>query len=438
MNITVAKFGGTSMGTAETIRAVAEILRKISGGAVAVVSATSGTTDALIKLGELAVNGDNWTVEFENLAGKHRKICEELEVAAGIDNLWRNVRDLLEELTEKKEMPLNIYDLLIGFGERISSKILAGYLNKNGVKAKVVDAYKIIFTDNNFTEGNVDFEKTDVVVREIILPLLEKGVLPVITGFVGQSEDGQYITLGRGGSDYTGGIVAAALAAKELQIWTDVNGIFNADPRLINGAAALPEVSFNEASELAYFGAKVLHPKTIQPAVKKNIPVKVLNTFSPDSPGTVIDNIETESIKSVSSKKGISIINICSSGMLNAHGFLAKIFDVFAKHKVIVDVISTSEVSVSVTVDKVIKPELIEELETFSRVNVYEKMAIICLVGGGIKADSEVLGKMFSAISGYSVSMVSQGASQRNITFLVEESNASEIVKILFNTFFKQ
>lgn len=426
------------MGTAEAIRAVEGILKKIPDNAVAVVSATSGTTDILIKLGKMAVDGENWASEFENLVKKHRVICDALNVNPEIDDLWKNVRELLEERNGKKEMPLNTYDLLIGFGERISSRILAEYLNKNEVKAEAVDAYKIIFTDNDFTEGNVNFEKTDVAVRKTILPLLEKGVLPVITGFVGQSKDGQYITLGRGGSDYTGGIVAAALAAKELQIWTDVNGIFNADPRLIPGAAALQKVSFDEASELAYFGAKVLHPKTIQPAVKKNIPVKVLNTFDPDSPGTVIDNSETESIKSISSKKGISIINICSSGMLNAHGFLAKIFDVFAKQKVVVDVISTSEVSVSVTVDKEIKPELIEELETFSRVNIYKKMAIICLVGGGIKANSEVLGKMFSAISGYSVSMVSQGASQRNITFLVEESKSQEIVKILFNTFFKQ
>lgn len=438
MNITVAKFGGTSMGTAESMRAVMEILRGLSGEKIAVVSATSGTTDGLIGLGKIAAEGNDWHGEFSALREKHRKICEELGAEVELDDLWNEITGLLERAMAAKSLPKNEYDHLIGFGERISSRILAGFLVASGMTAEAVDAHDFIFTDDNFMEANVDFEKTNTAVVARLRPLLEKGVLPVVTGFIGQAPNGEYTTLGRGGSDYTGGIVAAALGAKELQIWTDVDGIFNSDPRLIPQAAALPSVSFNEASELAYFGAKVLHPKTIKPAIRKNIPVRVLNTFNPQAPGTLIDNTETESIKSVSFKKGIRIINICSSGMFEAHGFMAKIFDVFARQQVVVDVVATSEVSVSVTVDREVKPELLAELEAFSRVTIYENMAIVCVVGNGLKTHPDILGRMFSAIAGYPVSMVSQGASQRNVTFLVEEKVAPEIVKILFNTFFKQ
>ncbi|MFA5820795.1 MAG: lysine-sensitive aspartokinase 3 [Candidatus Gracilibacteria bacterium] len=438
MNITVAKFGGTSMGNAQAISQVADILEATAGGKVAVVSATSGTTDMLLKLGDLAVSGKSWKKEFEELKAKHAGILNELKVEVDLADFFKEIKGLLEGVGMIKEMSLSANDRLVSFGERISSRILAAILKKRGVGSEAVDAFEIIFTDNDFKHGNVDFEKTDKAVAEKILPMLEKNIVPVVTGFIGQSESGKYITLGRGGSDYTGGIVAAALGASELQIWTDVEGIFNADPRIVKEAGPIEKVSFNEASELAYFGAKVLHPKTIQPAVKKGIPVKVLNTFNPSAKGTLINEEETNSLKSVSSKKGISVINICSSGMLNAHGFMAKIFEVFAKHKVAVDVVATSEVSVSITVDSAVPDGLMEDLKKIGAVTLQEKMAIICLVGNGIKNDSTVLGKMFSAVTGHNISMVSQGASQRNVTFLTREEEATEIVQTLFKTFFKK
>lgn len=431
----VAKFGGTSMGTAESIRQVADILMK--GNMVAVVSATSGTTDQLIGLGEKAVTGDEWHGVLEGLVARHAGIIDELGVELDLSYFWEDIERLVAGTSMIGELSLSARDRLIGFGERISSEILAAYLNSKGKNAQAFDAFGLIFTDNNFSEGNVDFAKSYKTVAEVLKPVLANGVIPVITGFVAQAENGHYITLGRGGSDYSGAIVAAALDASELQIWTDVDGILSTDPRLVPEAKVLEQLSFNEAGELAYFGAKVLHPKTIKPAIEKNIPVRILNTFNVDAVGTLITNEATESLKSVTYKKNISIINICSAGMLLAHGFLARIFEVFEKHGISVDVVSTSEVSVSLTVDGNAGEELLNELGKFAAITVQEGMAIVCLVGEGIRSNTRVLGDLFSAIAEHDVSMVSQGASKRNITFLVKAEEAPEVVKKTFNTFFK-
>jgi len=290
----------------------------------------------------------------------------------------------------------------------------------------------LIFADDNFSCGNVDFERTNLAIKE---NLSDTDLVYVVTGFIAQSASGHYITLGRGGSDYTAAIIAAALGSQNLLIWTDVDGIFNADPRLIPDASVLDSVSFMEASELAYFGAKVIHPKTIRPAVERNIPVRILNTFNPEAEGTLIADLDDPSIKSVTHKRGISIINIHSTGMLNAHGFLARIFEVFARNNVVVDVVSTSEVSVSLTVEDF--PEnVVSQLSSFAEVSVYRDMAIVCLVGDGIAFSPGVLGRLFSSVNGFNVSMVSQGASRRNITFLISEERALDAVQNIFNEFF--
>lgn len=411
-----------------------------------VVSATSGTTDKLIALGEAAQKGDSWEEILEGLIQKHEKIVEELGVGGQgfpLQPFWDDIRKLAQGISLMGEMSLGAKDKLMSFGERISSQILAAVLIKRGVKAVAMDAHELVFTDDNFGEGNVDFEKTDKVIVEKVGGLLEDRVVPVITGFIGQAAPcggqvtGHYITLGRGGSDYSGAIVAGALEASELQIWTDVDGIFNIDPRLVGTARVLARVSFNEAGELAYFGAKVLHPKTIKPAIEKNIPVKILNTFNPTAIGTLITNEEEESLKSVTYKKGISIVNICSAGMLEARGFMAKLFEVFARYGVEIDVVSTSEVSVSVTVDNGEAEKVVSDLSEFAKVNVVGGLAIVCLVGAGIAGDSRILGELFTAVSEHEVMMVSQGASKRNITFLVREAEAQEVVKKVFNRFFK-
>lgn len=425
------------MGTDQSLRAVAEIIRNTNGGKVAVVSATSGTTDVLIRLGKEALAGGDFEVTLEELMKKHADIVVNLGIALDLNNFWDELRKILQGVNMLGELSLNILDRLQSFGERISATILAEYLRANVIEALAVDAFNLVRTDNNFGAGNVDFAATYLRTHEVLMPLIEKGVVPVVTGFIGQAGNGQYITLGRGGSDYSGAIVAGALDSTELQIWTDVDGILNTDPRLVAEAKVLPQVSFNEAGELAYFGAKVLHPKTIKPAIEKNIPVRILNTFNVSAPGTLITNEEIESLKSVTYKKNISVINICSLGMLNAHGFLARIFEAFARNKVVVDVVSTSEVSVSVTVDSAVPESLIEELNSFAAVKVHENMAIVCLVGEGIKTQGGILGQLFSAVGAHNVSMVSQGASKRNITFLVNGDEAAEVVVKVFNQFFK-
>lgn len=424
------------MGTADSIRRVADILKDTLGDKVAVVSATSGTTDLLIKLGQEALNNERYMDTFQQLVDKHEAIITELNCGSDLSSYYQDIEKLLNGINMLQELSATASDRLLSFGERISSVILADYLNSQGIKASAVDAYELVYTDNKFGEGNVIFTKTYETTNRKLSQMLENGVLPVVTGFIGQAANGHYITLGRGGSDYTGAIVAGAMEAAELQIWTDVDGVLNTDPRLVPEAEVLPQLSYAEAGELAYFGAKVLHPKTIKPAVQKNIPVKILNTFHVEAKGTVITHEEIDSLKSVTYKKGITVVNITSAELLESFGYLAKIFEVFAKFNVVVDVVSTSEVSVSLTVDKVLPKNLVSELEEFSQVEISENMAIVCLVGNGIKSNTKVLGELFSNISEFDVSMVSQGASKRNITFLVREDKAPQVVNRVFSTFF--
>jgi len=431
------KFGGTSMGTAESISQVAAIIEKVPDEVIVVVSAISGTTDQLIELGNSAVKDGDFESVLTEIIDKHDAILNDLGLELDLSEFWDDLRSIAHGVNMLHELSPSAGDRLVGMGERISSCILAALLCQNARRpARAMDAFDFIFTDNNFSEANVDFERSNPSIIEKLGSVIEKGLVPVVTGFVAQSEDGRYITLGRGGSDYTCAIIGAALNVDEVQIWTDVDGILNTDPRLVENASVLDQLSFNEAGELAYFGAKVLHPKTIKPAMEKSIPVKILNTFHPLAPGTIITSDQEESLKSVTYKKGISIINVCSVGMLDAHGFLARLFEVFQRHGVSVDVVSTSEVSVSMTVENGMADLVVADLEEFAKVDVQKNMAIICLVGEGIKSDTKVLGRLFSAVNNYDVSMVSQGSSKRNITFLVKEDDAQDVVKTVFNQFF--
>ncbi len=414
------------MGTVESIRQVAEIARR--GGAV-VVSASSGTTDQLIALGKAALGAESFEEGLMALMARHAELVAGLGVATDLSVFDSRLRAVLSGELSMDEVQ--------SFGERMSARILADYLVSIGVDSEAIDAFELVRTDDNFGEGNVDFEKSYELISARVLPLVEAGVVPVITGFIGQSASGKYIILGRGGSDYSGAIVAGAVSAEELEIWTDVDGILNADPRLIARAKVLSQLSYNEAGELAYFGAKVLHPKTILPATSKGIPVRIVNTFNVEATGTVISAAVEESLKSVTYRKGVSIVNIYSLRMLDAHGFLARIFAVFARHNVVVDVVTTSEVSVSATVDGVVSEDLVKELREFANVEVESGLAIVCLVGEGIRSRGGLLGELFSAVAEHDVAMVSQGASKRNVTFLVAESEAAEVVTKIFNKFFQ-
>jgi aspartate kinase len=436
MSIIVAKFGGTSMETSDSLKQVADIIQQYDDELVVVVSALSGTTDALISLGGAALAGNSWQSDLDELIERHHTVIMELGISLDLSGYHCDIRDLLRGVSLIGELSSSALDRLMSFGERMSSEILSAFLNAGDCCSEALDAFDFISTDDSYGNGIVQLEKSGISTLEVVSPLLDRHVVPVVTGFIAQSASGHYITLGRGGSDYSASLLASFLNAGALDIWTDVDGIFNADPRLIPEAFALPELSFHEASELAYFGAKVLHPQTIKPAVAQNIPVRILNTFHPSAPGTLIGKNEEESLKSVTFKKGITIVNICSSGMLDAHGFLSRIFDVFTRHQVVVDVVSTSEVSVSLTVDNGDFKAVLPDLEEFSTVTVHEHMAIVCLVGNGIRSNTSVLSRLFTSIVDCNVSMVSQGASKRNITFLIDEEEVESVVRRVFSEFF--
>ncbi len=436
-DLIVLKFGGTSMGTAEAMRKASAIVRAVDGEAVVVVSAVSGTTDALIALGELALSGGRWQGALDRLMARHATIVVELGMSLDLSEFWAEIERICQGVEMLGELSPATKDRLHGFGERMSATIFAELLVADGARAQATDAFRLIATDDQFGSAGVDFATTSARAAAILSPMLSESAIPVVTGFIGQSASGKYSTLGRGGSDYSAAIVAAALDAAELQIWTDVDGMFTADPNVISSATALPHLSYLEAGELAYFGAKVVHPKTIVPAIEKGIPVRVLNTFNPEASGTLITSEARPSIKSVTSKKkGITVISVVSLGMLGAHGFLARIFETFARHEVVVDVVSTSEVSVSVTVDRAVPQGLLDDLRAFATVEVEPGMAIVCIVGDGIRTQPDVLARLFAAVGSIPVSMVSQGASKRSITFVVAETDANEAVRRVFEAFF--
>ncbi|MBI2974282.1 MAG: aspartate kinase, partial [Deltaproteobacteria bacterium] len=273
---------------------------------------------------------------------------------------------------------------------------------------------------------------------------LHSAHVPVITGFIGKDKNGKITTLGRGGSDYSAAIIGAAINADEIQIWTDVSGVYSADPRIVKNARKIEKISFAECSELAYFGAKVLHPKTILPAMNKNIPVKVLNTFEPENSGTIILSEMKKSdeiVKALTCKKNITLININSTRMLFAYGFLARVFYVFDKYNISVDMISTSEVSMSLTIDKDMNlDKAVEELNQIATTNIVRNKAIVCVVGVGLKNETGIAGKIFSLMGQHkiNVEMISQGASEINISFVVENDEAEKAVKLLHREFVEE
>jgi aspartate kinase len=271
--------------------------------------------------------------------------------------------------------------------------------------------------------------------RESLLPLIEEGVIPVVGGFIGATARGNVTTLGRGGSDYTAAIVGAALRSEEIQIWTDVSGVLTADPRVVPEAQTIERLSYSEAAELAYFGAKVLHPKTIQPAIEDRIPVRICNSRAPEERGTLVGpdtDTSPRTIKAIAHKKGVTTVQITSARMLGAYGFLRALFEVFERHRTVVDVVTTSEVSVSLSLDDdSALPLIVTELEQLGTVRVEKKCAIICVVGEGLRGTPGIAARVFSTISDINVTLISQGASSINFTFAIEETRVEEAVRRL-------
>jgi aspartate kinase len=437
----VMKFGGTSVGDAARIRDVVEIVRgRLARRPVVVVSAQGGVTNELIALAESAAKA-----ETSARALRERFDALVADLGLPVDLIEEELDELdalLKGVTLVGDLTPRSLDRMMSFGERCSARIVAAAMTKGGVPAAPHMAYEVgLLTDSTYGAAVVD-PSTYVDIPRILGPRLATSEVAVVTGYVARDKDGFLTTLGRGGSDYSAAIFGAALAAEEIEIWTDVDGVMSADPRIVPAAKSIDRMSFTEAAELAYYGAKVIHPATIQPAVAKNIPIRVLNTFRPQSPGTLIlREVEgaAPGVRSIASKNGITTIHVTSLRMLLQHGFMARLFQVFERHRVVIDMVTTSEVSVSVTTDNPRDlPALEADLRAFAEVRVEGGRSILCLVGDRLRDHPEAMEKIFGTLRTASipVRMISVGASRTNVSLVVDHGDAAKAVKALHREFF--
>jgi len=453
MNLVVMKFGGTSVEDATAITRTAGIVRgRREQGAhpVVVVSAMAKVTDQLIAASTAAGRGDRAGALAISARLRHRHqdtaralIASEAmrDLGIWIDKKFDSLDEILRGLSALGELTARTSDKVMSLGERLSSRMVAMAFAERGLDGVNVDARRCIITDGQHGRAIPQDALIEKRLREHVLPLLEKGQLPVLGGFMGSNEQGVTTTLGRGGSDFTAALIGGGLNAAAIEIWTDVNGIMTADPRVCPDALRVKAISFEEAAELAYFGAKVLHPATILPAVQKNIPVLVLNSRNPENEGTRITALAPHCrspFKSIAAKKRLTIIDVVASRMLMSHGYLKAIFDVFDKHKCAIDMVSTSEVSVSVSVDSNEKlPEISADLSKLADVKYEGRKALICMVGEDIRGHNGIAAQVFEAIRHVNVRMISQGASEINMSFMIEEDDVEEAVRSLHAYFFR-
>ncbi len=459
--LVVMKFGGTSVEDAAAILRTAKIVAgRVSKGQqpVVVVSAMARVTDLLISAATTAARGDRASALAitERLRIRHRDTAGQLAGAvdaanngcdsglrathAWMDAEFDGLEEILRGLAAVGELTPRISDMVVSYGERLSSRMIAEAFSRAGLNAVHVDARRCIVTDAQHGKAIPQDTAIEQRLREQVVPRLRDGDVPVMGGFIGATEQGVTTTLGRGGSDFTAALVGGGIDAAAIEIWTDVNGIMTADPRVCPDALRVKTISFEEAAELAYFGAKVLHPATILPAVKKNIPVFVLNSKNPENGGTRITALAAHCrspFKSIAVKKRLTIMDVVASRMLMSHGYLRAIFDVFDRHQCPVDMVSTSEVSVSLSLDSNEKlPAIAADLSRLADVKYEGRKALVCMVGENIRGQNGIAARVFQAIRHVNVRMISQGASEINMSFMIEEDDAEEAVRSLHAEFF--
>ena len=406
------------------------------------------TTDILAGALESAASGDE-EAACERIRALRRDTAAVLrdffgpvagEVHREIEGNFADLDRVMRAVAVLRSVPAASRDRFLAHGERISAAVVARALKARGLPASALDSREIMITDDRFGRARPDEEETRRRARERLLPLCARGEIPVAGGFIGATRQGETTTLGRGGSDWSAAILGAALDAGVVEIWTDVGGMMTADPRVVPGARVIETISFDEASELAYFGARVLHPLTLAPAIEKGIPVRIRNSRRPELPGTEVRSSappESSGVRSIAYKKGITTVNVATTRMLMAAGFLRTLFEVFARHETPVDMVTTSEVSVSVTVDDSSRLEEIRrELEDLAQVEVASGRAIVCLVGQDLKFLPGIAARIFRAVERINVLMISQGASRRNVSFVIEEKDVEEAVRLLHAEFF--
>ncbi|MBI4887604.1 MAG: lysine-sensitive aspartokinase 3 [Acidobacteria bacterium] len=450
----VQKFGGTSVADPAAVRRLIDIARaartRDGAGPVLVVSALSGVTVALLNVAAEAGAGrvEPALSHVEELRERHLAMARDLagagqapDLAALITAEFDQLAAVVKALGVLREVSPATLDVIAAAGELLSSRIVAGALVAAGLPGEWVDARRVVITNGLQTRAVPLMAETTAALGALVAPLVDAGRMPVLGGFVGATIEGRTTTLGRGGSDYSAAIVGAGLGAAEIQIWTDVDGMLTADPRIVPQARLVPRLSFAEAAELAYFGAKVLHPSTIHPAVERNIPVRILNSRKPEGSGTLITAESTRgagSLTAMAAKRDLTVVDVTSSRMLMAYGFLRQVFEVFERFQTAVDVVTTSEVSVSVTVDdRRHLDAIVEALSAFAEVAVEPEMALLCAVGDRLRGDPAIAPRVVGVLEEVPLRMISQAASRRNITVIMRQADLPHAMHRLHEEFFE-
>ena len=410
----------------------------------------SRVTDALLTVAGDAGSGhlDKALAQIQQLRDRHLVTMRALVSAPDASVLTTCIDEQFDELvavaralTVLREVSVRTLDVVAAIGELLSSRIVAAAITHAGMPGEWVDARRVIVTTDDHTRAAPLMRETASALRASVLPLVDAGRVPVVGGFVGASTAGHTTTLGRGGSDYSGALVGAGIDASEIQIWTDVDGMLTADPRVIPQARLVPQLSFAEAAELAYFGAKVLHPSTIHPAVERNIPVRILNAMKPDGAGTLITAEPSASgalLAAMAAKRDLTVVDITSDRMLMAYGFLRQVFEIFERFRTAVDVVTTSEVSVSVTVDdRRNLAEIVEALSEFAEVSIEPDMALVCAVGDRLRNEPAIAARVVRVLEEVPLRMISQAASRRNITVILRQTDLPHAMHRLHEEFFE-
>jgi len=457
---TVLKFGGTSVASPAALEKVGEIVKGVEGERVVVVSATAGTTDALVAAARDAERGDAQKAEQQigELAEAHKNLAADTlgfssgEVLKEVGDLTERTIALLQSVAILRECTARTRDAIVAYGERVSAPIVAAVLEAKGVKAEALSAEGLVITDDAFGQANPSLEETRARAAKELIPRLAIGVTPVVTGFIGSTPEGVTTTLGRGASDYSAGVLAAAIDASELRIYTDVSGVMSADPRVVKGAKPLGSLSYAEAAELSYFGAKVIHPRAVLPAVERGIPVRILNTFVPEHPGTTITTDTPRDgsvVKATTSIGDLGLITVQGAGMSGIPGFAARVFDTTAAERVSVMMISqaSSENSICLVVDAASTDRLKSALERMfsaelrrhdvERVSIERPVAIVAAVGEGMRGTPGVAARVFGALgkAGVNVVAIAQGSSELNISLVVAEKDREAAVRLIHEEF---
>ena len=450
----VVKFGGTSVQDDKAIAQAERIIRgRLRERPIVIVSALAGVTDMLVRLSHSAATGDVECAlrDLRQLRCRHLVLLDRLirgEVARGTRIIVRQLCGALEEMLRGiaalGELTPRTTDHILGTGELLSSHIVAAALRACGIGSSWVDSRDCIVTDDSYSNAIPLIEETEVRVREHLWPVLQAGQVPVMAGFIGATLEGIPTTLGRGGSDYSAALVGASLNAKHIEIWTDVEGMMTTDPRLCPQAQRIETIGFDEAAELAYFGAKVLHPATLIPALQKNIPVYVLNSRNPDSQGTCVCGTAApnrNTFRAIAAKRDVIVVNVRSRRALGANSFLRAVFEQLEHHSCRADLVATSEVSLSVALQPAgTFEQLLRDLKRIGEVDVEANKAIICLVGQDIRGRVGIAARVFETIAAANINvhMISQGASEINVGFVIADADVPQAVQRLHRCFFEE